>query len=186
MPYTDRHEYGTRNDVGMVLSKGLVRGVYLVAIPASAAALTEVQVGVTHQGAYPVGCLADADAGPWRVAVTPFFTCAPPAGGGACVGDLAVAADFPGGSPPPVRVALAAGDGPAGTFILTVPVGGVRLWQPNGMGAQALYTLNVTFTPAGGGPAVADSRTVGFRVFSFVTADDSDPAALEGVDGSGK
>ena len=46
------------------------------------------------------------------------------------------------------------------------------------------YLVNVTYTPTGGAP-IADSRAVGFRVLSLVTANDTDPAPLAGVDGSG-
>jgi hypothetical protein len=64
------------------------------------------------------------------------------------------------------------------------------------MGPQPLYNLTTTFTPSGvsggfggggggGGSIVSATRAIGFRSFVLVTGDDSDPAALAGVDGSG-
>ena len=43
----------------------------------------------------------------------------------------------------------------------------------------------MTWTPEGGGAPVSAERRIGFRVVSIVTADDSVPSALAGVDGSG-
>jgi len=62
----------------------------------------------------------------------------------------------------------------------------VALWWPNELGAQALHKVSAVWTPdAAPALAAATSRSVGFRVFAIVTGDDTQPAALAGVDGSG-
>jgi len=54
------------------------------------------------------------------------------------------------------------------------------------MGAQSLYSLNVSFTPSSPSALpLSTSRSVGFRIFALVTDDDSTPSNLEGLDGSG-
>lgn len=56
-----------------------------------------------------------------------------------------------------------------------------------GLGAQPLYTLNVTFnsTACAQDSQLSATRQIGFRVFVLVTDDDSVPSRLAGLDGSG-
>ena len=85
----------------------------------------------------------------------------------------------------PVSIAPGSAGAPV-TATLPVPAGSVALWWPAGLGAQALYTVSVVFAPsAPGATPLRLSRTLGFRTVALVTADDSDPASLEGVWGSG-
>ena len=60
----------------------------------------------------------------------------------------------------------------------------IKLWWPNGVGAQPLYAVNVTFTPtsrsrwtstgqSSGGALVSTTRRIGFRYVALVTGDDT-------------
>ena len=51
----------------------------------------------------------------------------------------------------------------------------IRLWWPNGMGEQSMYNV----TGKSGADEVETSRRMGFRVFAFVTSNDTDPAYAE-------
>jgi beta-mannosidase len=89
-------------------------------------------------------------------------------------------------------VALPAGESNV-TLLLTASAAQVQLWWPNGLGAQPLYNLTVTFTPSGapGSPALTAARRTGFRVFALATGNDTDPAyvanntATDGTDTHG-
>ena len=71
---------------------------------------------------------------------------------------------------------------------------GVRLWWPNGFGAQPLYNLSVSLAfdedfPAATSASVEATRRIGFRYAVLVTGNDTDPsyvnaaATQEGSDG---
>lgn len=159
------------------MSKGIVRCVYLAGV--GAAAIEHLQTRISYGGAYPTAPLADAAAGPFVVAARVHFR-APAAGAS---GSLAVSGSW-GGAAPASPVALQPGSSTVEVKI-SVPVGAVRLWWPNGQGAQPLYFLTAVFTPDGGGPVLNVTRRIAFRFFALVTANDSDPSVLSGVDGSG-
>lgn len=160
-------------------SKGIVRSVYLVGVPAGGAALEHLQPRVYYRGAYPTAPLSDASAGAWTV-VARVHLLAPAATSGV----VAVAGSWGGSASVPASLALGSS---AIEVTLEVPAQTVRLWWPNEMGAQALYNLSASFTPAAGSgaPAVAVSRRLGFRFVALVTANDTDPSTIDGVDGSG-
>ena len=65
------------------------------------------------------------------------------------------------------------------TLNLTATDNAVKLWWPNGLGPQTMYTVNVTFVPSGG-PPVTVLRRIGFRVFVLVSANDTDVENLTG------
>ena len=142
---------------------------------------------VFYQGAYPTVPLTDLEAGPWIVNTTLHVEAGPlgvPAGGGA----ISINTTWGGTATLPLP-ALAPGDAAALTLSIAVPVGAIRLWWPNGVSAphgalQPLYTLTAAIT-LGGRVVVSDSRRVGFRCIAIVTDDDSDPAHLANMTGSG-
>lgn len=69
---------------------------------------------------------------------------------------------------------------------VTLPnASGVHLWWPLGLGAQAVYNVTASFSPSGLPSAAAiTSRPLGFRTAYLVTANDSDPSLLAGVNGN--
>lgn len=138
--------------------------------------------------------LSTAAAGPWVVNVTAYLdTLAAAASAGAAsaganiTGTLTVSPQWAPDAPVSVAVSVAPGSsGAPVTASLAVPQGAVELWWPAGLGAQALYEVNVSFAPsAPGATTLRTSRTIGFRSVALVTADDSNPAALAGLWGSG-
>jgi hypothetical protein len=161
-------------------SKGIWRPAYLLGIRAGSAAIAHVAPRVYYHGAYPQAPLADAAHGDFSVNVDVHFEA--PA---ATSGTLTAVGAWPGGAAAPaVRVALPAGNSSA-RVVLAAANNSVALWWPaNTPGAQNLYNVSVVFTPDGAGAApLADARRVGFRVFTLVTGNDTDPSTLAGKDG---
>lgn len=103
-------------------------------------------------------------------------------GGASVSGQLSVSA---GWLASPATRALTLPPGPSNATT-TLAASNVALWWPVGLGPQAQFDVNVTFTAAAAGAVPQTlSRRVGFKTGYLVTADDANPAALAGVDGSG-
>ena len=139
---------------------------------------------VYYNNSYPTSLLVDGSNGPWYVTTTVFF--AAPA---AVDGTLTVTGSWPGaGAPVVISTSLPAGNS---SFSATLPASDVLLWWPNGLGAQQLYPVSVSWTPAPAtsssvaAPPVTDSRNIGFRSLYLVTANDANPGELVGSEGSG-
>lgn len=164
-------------------SKGLWRDAYIAVILPGAAAILHVAPLVFYEGAYPEAPLVDAAAaGPWLVSVRVLLL-APPSGA-AATGTLSVSGSWGGGAASKM-IDLPPGAETLVVVNVSVPAG-VELWWPNGLGQQALYIVNATWTPAvPAAAAVSSARTLGFRVVAIVTGDDTNPANLTGKDGSG-
>ena len=170
------------------MTRGVVRSVYLVAAPS--VALTHLSPLVFYTGPYPTVPLTDAaTAGPWNVSVRVHLASAAAPGSAAAAGTLTVSGGWPGAAPVSLPVSVPAGAEAVASATLVVPPGAVALWWPAGLGAQPLYSVTATFTPGSGAapasPPVSVSRRIGFRTLALVTDDDSEPARLAGVDGSG-
>ena len=167
-------------------SKGIVKSVYLAAVDASSAAITAFKPLVYYQGAYPSAPLDDASASGWRVDAVVYLLS--PAGAS---GSVAVTPSWGARVAVSVPVTLTPGVETAVNVSLSVAPGTVSLWWPNGASSQrALYTLNASFTPIAAAhestaALVTSSRAIGFRTLALVTADDSDPASLLRMSGSG-
>lgn len=161
-------------------SKGLWRDAYLVATLPGSLAIVHAAPQIFYNGAYPMAPLTRATAGPWTVSVR--VQVRAPAGGAR--GEIAVSGAWGGAGGASGPLSLPAGDTLVAVNI-TVPVGAVDIWWPNELGAQAMYAVTTTWTPDAAGGAVSTVRRVGFRTVTIVTADDSNPASLAGVDGSG-
>ncbi len=180
--------YGTTFTAGKdhTFSKGIVKSVYLV--PITAAGIAHAVPQIFYTGPYPTSPLTPATASPFNVTVDVVLTY--PALTKAATGTVVVVGGWAPSSPVSVPVTLPASSSPGE---LVVPVvlpqaSGVNLWWPLNLGEQPLYAINVTFSPTAnplGLPPSTTTRTVGFRVAYLVTADDSNPSSLAGVDGSG-
>lgn len=142
-------------------------------------ALAHVVPHVYYNGSYPLEPLTDASVGLFTVVVTVYFV-APAAASGV----LHVSGAWAGASVSQ-PVSLPSGSSSVAVALLAPP-GSVSLWWPNGLGAHPLYNVTVAFTPTAPPSApVSATRAIGFRVFTLVTANDTDPSSLSGVDGSG-
>lgn len=72
---------------------------------------------------------------------------------------------------------------------------GTQLWWPNELGEQNMYNVTVIFTPTPSSAtynassllsaSLSTSRLIGFRVFTLVTGNDTDPSTLVNENGSG-
>ena len=181
---------GNGNPQSRVWTKGIWKAPYLVA-PAPAA-LTAVKALVFYTGAYPRAPLSDATAAPFAVNVTVYWWAAQP-----FTGTLRVGGSWAGAVNATLPVAHPGGG--EGSATVALPAAGVRLWWPNGMipgggtneDRGALYTVAAELDVGAAAaappqqPPLRDARTIGFRVAHLVTANDTDPAALAGRNGSG-
>lgn len=165
-------------------SKGVWGSVYLVAAPPASPVLTyivpHVFLGAPGTALYPTAPLTDEDNGPWAVRVTAHFLA--PA---EVSGTLTAVGDWTGlNASAAEHITLSAGNSSASLWLYAQDV---SLWWPAGCGDQGLYNVTLTFTPDGSanGPTLSSVRRIGFRSFYLVTGNDTDPASLAGVDGSG-
>jgi len=154
------------------LSKGIWKSVYVVT--ASTLAIAHVVPQVFYSGGYPVKPLSDTSHGGFKVEITAHLMATK-----AVTGTFKIETQWGAGSSAQVNV-------PAGesTYTTDILASNVKLWWPAGTGAQSLYAINVTWIPSSG-PSLSTFRNIGFRVFTIVTANDTDPATLQGKDGSG-
>ena len=162
-------------------SKGMWKSVYLAAVPTGGAAITHVVPLTYYNGAYPSLPLTDATHAGFTLKVRAHMWA--PA---TVTGSVVVAGSW-GGNSNPTPVSLPAGESNA-TISLVAGPGSVKLWWPNGLPGllQNLYSVSATFTSAApAAPPAAAQRSLGFRVFTLVTGNDTDPSTLAGKDGSG-
>lgn len=155
----------------------------LVGIAPASAAITHVSPRVYYNGTYPTAPLSDTAHGDFTVSVAVHFQ-VPSTATGPVAGSLEVVGGWAGGKVT-TPVSLPPGNSST-TIVLTAVNNAVSLWWPaQTPGAQTRYPINVTFTPSapGSGPPVSDSRMIGFRVFTLVTGNDTDPSTLIGRDG---
>ena len=164
-------------------SSGLWKSLYVLPVAQAAVAITSLAPLTRYLGAYPVGALVEGQHGGFSVNVTVHLW-APPGG---ATGALTVQGSWGG---PPVTspvTALPAGDS-ALSLLLPAPASQVRLWWPNGMGAQPLYNVSAAWASSSGSATAATSRRLGFRLAALVTVNDSNAsvvAASTGANGSG-
>ena len=171
-PYTYTTQEGA-----LTFSKGLWKSVYLATV--GGAAITHLVPHVFYLGDYPAAPLLD---GPGKHAgfelrATVHLWAPRP-----CSGTVAVAGEWGSPALPAAAeqaVELKAGDNKV-TLRITASAGAIKLWWPNGMGEQPLYSVNASFDSTVPGDStmtrVTASRRVGFRFVALVTGDDSDPA----------
>jgi beta-mannosidase len=188
-PYTN-----TKQDGIPTFTKGIWKSVSIVEV--GSAAITDVVPQITYAGAYPTAPLDDDTHGGFNVSVRVHTWAAK-----ATSGTLHVTGGWAGASLSK-QVTIAAGNT---STVLALPTAkDVKLWWPNGHGAQPLYNLSVSFVPSGATTAaitgsaqagavaaapISTHRRVGFRFFALVTGNDTDPAyvaASKGQDGTEK
>lgn len=166
------------------MSKGIWKSVYLIDVPETTVALQHLQPRIYYNGSYPTAPLTDTTAGAWTVVARVHLVVPQPTNG-----TVAIMGSW-GGSV--TRAVALQGDKNGDDVVeltLQVPAGQVSLWWPNGLGEQPLYNLTATVSiHSPNSTAVTTlvvNRRVGFRFVALVTADDSEPGDISGVDGSG-
>ena len=160
-------------------TKGITGSTYLARV--CSVAITNVKVTTTYLGMYPVAPLDNASAGPWRVNVTVYVA----AGDFPATGSVVVSGSWDNRvTSVPINVPARSNTSVMVTMDIASSV--VELWWPAGSGlTRTHYAVDTRFEPSDGTAVVAHSRNIGFRTLALVTADDSTPAALSGVPGSG-
>ena len=188
-PYSHKFNQGART-----FSKGIWKSVYLTVTPRNAAQILHVVPRIHYSGEYPMTRLVDNEHAGFKIDVrifmrTPMKT----------AGILTVAPEW--GRVMAMNVSLPQGESQVNVSLQAASAD-VRLWWPVGLGQQHLYYLNVSFMPAdlqfssmystlvhNSRSLVSTSRRLGFRYFSLVTGNETDPDWLReatGRDGSGE
>jgi hypothetical protein len=170
-PYSDNFAAGAK-----AFSKGIWHSVSLVGV--ASVAIEHVSPRVFYKGAYPSTPLSDTAHGDFSVDVVYHLSANAPT-----QGTLLAAGAW--GAQAPLNVTVPAG---ASNFTVTLAAANnsVSLWWPaqTSGGAQTLYNITASFTPSTGGAAIiATTRRIGFRVFTLVPGNDTDPSSLAGLDG---
>ena len=159
-------------------SKGIWRDVYLTGVKPASASIEAISPRVYYKGAYPTEPLTDDSHGDFSVDVV-IHLLAP----AATSGTLSVVGEW-GASASTHLAAIPQGNSSA-ILTLNASNNDVKLWWPaTTPGLPNLYAINVTFIEdAANSVAKVDSRRIGFRVFTLVTGNDTDPSTLAGRDG---
>ena len=172
-PYSNTYQ-----DEDHTFSFGIWKNVYLLPVAPGGAVITDVVPEIFYNAPHPVAPLRDGSHQGFTVRTRVYLW-------------------SPGGLSAKLRVsggwgaeASAQISSPAGASVAIVNVSAsaaqVKLWWPSGKGAQPLYNLSAVLDQAEG--EIRASRSVGFRVMSLVTTNDTDAAEREkdaSADGSG-
>lgn len=170
-----------------VMSRGIIRSVYLLEAPQATPVVVQIVPLVYYAGTYPTTPLTDATAGPFTVDTAVYLL--NPHNETITGTTLLLEGSWGGGPSSLVHLPpLPPGIVTRVNASLAVPIGAVKLWwtadtSPT-RGPQALYRVTATLTTSSAA-VIQDSRDIGFRVFTLVTGNDTTPALLSGVDGSG-
>lgn len=187
--HTTTNSSAATSGPAVTFSKGIWKSVYLTEVPAGAVAITHVAPHTHYRGEYPTARLVDGEHGGFVVNVTAHLWVPP----GGAKGTLSVAGSWAAGSTESNdhsdNTAAVASSGPvtlpAGestlSLELTASATHIKLWWPNGLGAQNRYNVSAVWTPTTTDEAssstnagvVTTSRRMGFRVFALVTVNDT-------------
>ena len=173
---------------------GVWKSVYLVEV--ASLSLRAMVPHVFYNGPYPTAPLTQVTASGWTVNVTAHVVAGPK---GAPAGAGTFTANIVGLAIPVAEVTLPTTLAPNATFKVTlslkVPAGAVHLWWPNGVAAergaeQPLYTISLAYhlktkTADKEEAVFVASKKIGFRTLAVVTDDDTNPAQLANLSGSG-
>lgn len=153
----------TFDTAARTFSYGIWRHVYLVSVASTS--IEYVVPQIFYVGDYPVTPLVDGQPSFQLITRVHFYTSS------SVTGQLTV--NIAGLNTSSLSVTLAAG---RSNVTLSFICNHVKLWWPNGYGAQTTYPLTVTFTPSSSSTSLSTARSIGFRFLSLVTGDDTDPA----------
>jgi beta-mannosidase len=181
-----RYVNGHPDDLSM--SRGLVRSVYLAGVESAGVAITGVKLLVFYSGSYPTSPLTDATAGGWTIQATVYLQNPSSQTLTGVTGSIQGCSQINGADFGPVPPGAS-----SVSLTLVIPPGIVELWwtadttppSRRGQPSQPLYNISVTIDPQAPGHAVSATRAVGFRSLVLVTANDTVPGSLEGLNGSG-
>jgi beta-mannosidase len=193
--YTTSNSSAATSGSAVTFSKGIWKSVYLTEVPAETAAITHVAPHTHYRGEYPTARLVDGEHGGFTVNVTVYLWATP----GGATGALSVAGSWPAvptesndhsDSTPTVTssgpVTLPAGESTL-SLKLTVSAAQIKLWWPNGLGAQNRYNVSAVWTPtmttdeassSASADVISTSRRMGFRVFALVTVNDTNATVV--------
>jgi beta-mannosidase len=189
MSTTTTPTFGQTGAPSPTFSMGVWKSVYLVSIPDGGAAITYVVPHVTYRGEHPILPLEDEQHDGFNVEVKVHLLSTSTS----CNGTARVAAGWGEESEStveypflPLSTATTGADKRLVESVvyvqLTASATQIKLWWPNGYGAQPLYTINASFVSASSSSRAhtlivqsAQCR-VGFREFAYVTTNDSDKA----------
>jgi hypothetical protein len=187
-------------------SSGIVQSVYVAAVAPATVALLHVVPLVRYLGPYPVGALGDGDGegGNAGFSVEVVAHVWAPAGG--ANGLFSAVGGWAGAAASTPVVFSPEGESRI-SLTLAAPAAAISLWWPNTMGAQPLFNVSVTWTPAASSSSSSSSssvaaapttaahaasvtatRRIGFRVAALVTVNDTNATVVEesrDADGSG-
>lgn len=196
----------TGTGAGAMMSKGIVRSVYIAYIPQAqvaqpdAAALplplplpraaltpppaliTAVATEVLYTGEYPAAPLTDATKGDFEVRVTVHIYSHTAWSGSVLVNgswsDNAVVTAQPANTNANANAEELSV--PAGesnfTVVLAAASADVSLWWPVGLGERPLYNISARLVSSSSSGGGAAVRRIGFRTLAIVTGNDTDPA----------
>eukprot|EP00039_Didymoeca_costata_P021562 m.2498 g.2498 ORF g.2498 m.2498 type:complete len:975 (-) comp2531_c0_seq1:113-3037(-) len=181
-PYSNTITNSSGNTTGpaSTFSKGIWKSVYIVEVPQSSVAITHITPHTRYLGSYPTKPLEDGSHGGFDVNVTVHFMV--PSGGAS--GSFSVAGSWTADGNSKTSVSSQIQSFPAGenqvSLTMQVTAAQIKLWWPAGVGAQPLYNVSVTYTPASAttSTSVTAVRRLGFRVFALVTVNDTDAAYI--------
>jgi hypothetical protein len=170
-----------------MLSKGIVRSVYIAYLPtqsAPPALITAVVTEVMYIGEYPSAPLTEDTKGDFEVRVRLHIS-----SHAAWSGSVEVTGFWlPKATTKVVSPVMSMQQGDSNvTVVITAPKKDINLWWPVGMGDRPMYNVSARLVAKAGGASASAVRRIGFRVFAIVTGNDTDAAwvaASTGADGT--
>jgi beta-mannosidase len=160
------------------LSFGISKHVYILPVASKGAVITDVVPEIFYNAPHPITRLADGQHAGFTVRTRVYLWS--PIG---LNGKLRVSGTW--GAEGSAQFSEAAGVAVA-ILNMSATAQQVKLWWPNGKGSQSLYNLTATLDQESG--EFKATRSVGFRVMSLVTTNDTDATEREKdreADGSG-